>query len=307
MKIILSILIFVVVLVLVLVVIYKFSVSDPGYQKTYQAVDRNIQVSLGSFRKKYPGKTADIDGYVWKYLKLGSEEKTILFLHGMAGAYDIWWQQLLTLKDTYKIVSVSYPPLNNLKKLSLGLMEISEAEQIDRVNLVGSSLGGYFSQYLVAHYPEKVERAIFANTFPPNKIIAEKNRTIGMLLPIIPEWAVMRVLRKNTEDALYPASGNSELVKAYMMEQSYGMMNKEQFVARFHCVLDSFEPPDLAKLNTPVMIIEADNDPLVEIALREKLKQPYPSAAVKTLNQVGHFPYLNKPELYSGLIRDFFD
>ena len=56
MKIILSILIFVVVLVLVLVVIYKFSVSDPGYQKTYQAVDRNIQVSLGSFRKSIPVK-----------------------------------------------------------------------------------------------------------------------------------------------------------------------------------------------------------------------------------------------------------
>jgi maspardin len=175
------------------------------------------------------------------------------------------------------------------------------------VNLVGSSLGGYFTQYLVAHYPEKVKKAVFANTFPPNKLIAEKNGTIGSLLPVIPAWAVMDVLRKNTEKALYPASGNSELVKAYMMEQSYGMMTKDQFVARFHCVIDPFEPADLEKLGIPVLIIEADNDPLVEPALRKMLKQTYPTASVKTLSGVGHFPYLNEPEGYIAVLRRHFN
>jgi maspardin len=293
-------------LVLIGLVVYHYPVSGPGSEALYQAVSPQTVASLKSFRDHYPKMTITHGGDDWNYRVAGSGGKTILFLHGMTGAYDIWWQQISALEDTYRIVTVTYPPIDNLNDLGEGIMAILNTEEIDRVHLVGSSLGGYLSQYLVAHYPQKIEKAIFANTFPPNDIIAEKNKTIGRLLPIIPEWAVMDVLRKNTEAALYPASGHSELVKAYMMEQSYGMMNKQQFVARFHCVIDPFTPPNTEALGIPVMIIEADNDPLVEPALREMLKQTYPAATVATLNQVGHFPYLNQPDHYTELIRAFF-
>ena len=53
------------------------------------------------------------------------------------------------------------------------------------------------------------------------------------------------------------------------------------------------------------MIIEADNDPLVEEALREQLKDIYSSATVHTLSGVGHFPYLNQAETYTQLLLDF--
>ncbi len=295
------------ILCLLLVIVYNYQSSGPGFQEIYKAVEPDVSSSLNAFRTEYPAQTVEIEGAAWKYLSTGSGTETILFLHGMTGGYDIWWQQILALKDSYRIITVTYPPIDNLEGMAAGIIQILKKEQVDRVNLVGSSLGGYFTQYLVAHHPEKVNKAVFANTFPPNKLIAEKNKTIGSLLPVIPGWAVMGVLRENTEKALYPASGNSELVKAYMMEQSYGMMTKDQFVARFHCVIDPFEPADLEKLGIPVLIIEADNDPLVEPALRKMLKQTYPIASVKTLSGVGHFPYLNEPEAYIEVLRRHFN
>ena len=54
-----------------------------------------------------------------------------------------------------------------------------------------------------------------------------------------------------------------------------------------------------------VLIIEANNDPLIEEKLRERLKTTYPSAQVKILNHVGHFPYLNQPEEYTQILLDF--
>ncbi|MBU2511404.1 alpha/beta hydrolase [bacterium] len=295
------------VLVIVIVgLIYNFPVSSPTFSEIYQPVDGNITESLVAFRKSFPGKQVEIDGNSWKYLVTGSGKETILFLHGMTGAYDIWWQQILTLKATYRIVTLTYPPIDNLEALSSGIIKILEKEDVNIVHLVGSSLGGYLAQYLVAHHPGKIKSAIFANTFPPNDIIAEKNRVIGKLLPFIPEWAVMKVLRQNTDNVIYPAAEYSELVKAFLYEQSFGMMSKDQFVARFHCVIDPFSPPDTKTLGIPVMIIEADNDPLVELALREMLKQTYPVAKVKTLKNAGHFPYLSRPQAYTDLIEDFF-
>jgi maspardin len=90
-----------------------------------------------------------------------------------------------------------------------------------------------------------------------------------------------------------------------MLEQSYGMMTKAQFVSRFNCVIDSFTPADIKSFGIPVLIIEADNDPLVEKPLREMLKKTYPGATVKTLHAVGHFPYLNEPDRYNQILMGF--
>jgi len=46
-------------------------------------------------------------------------------------------------------------------------------------------------------------------------------------------------------------------------------MTKSHVLGRFRCVVEPFAVPDMATLDVPVMLIEADNDPLVENALRE--------------------------------------
>ena len=116
----------------------------------------------------------------------------------------------------------------------------------------------------------------------------------------------MNVFRGSFEGDVYTASGNSDLVLAYLLEQSYGRMTKAQVVGRFHCVVDPFHAPDVEALGVPVMIIEVDNDPLVEEVLREQLKTTYPGATIHTLHAVGHFPYLNSPEEYTALLAGFF-
>ena len=225
----------------------------------------------------------------------------------MAGAYDIWWQVIESLQDRFRIISVTYPPAGSLEELIHGIFAIFEKEGISETHVVGSSLGGYFAQYLVSRNPEVIKSAVFANTFPPNDLIARKTRKTGKILPWLPEWAVMLYLRQSTTTSIYPASGNSEIVLAYMLEQSHGMMTKKQFIARYRCVLNHFEPPVSQAAEMSILIIEADNDPLVEKTLREMLKTTYPSAQMKTLHDAGHFPYLNQPEAYTQILLAFFN
>ena len=121
-----------------------------------------------------------------------------------------------------------------------------------------------------------------------------------------PEWLIMDVLKGGIVENVYPAAGHSEIVLAYMMEQLGGRMSKAQEVGRFRCVVEPFEAADINALGVPVLIIEADNDPLVELALRVQLKETYPGAAVETLHNVGHFPYLNEAETYTAILERFF-
>ncbi len=268
-------------------------------------VDPAVRQSLLDFRTRYPPQHVLVDGQSWEYVALGEGAETILFLHGMTGAYDIWWQQMLALAPEYRVISLTYPPVDTLAGMSDGVLAVLDAAGVQQVNVVGSSLGGYLAQYLIATHPERIQRAVFANTFPPNELLAAKNGSLIKILPFLPTWLVMRVFRNSFVNNIYPAAGYSELVLAYMLEQAAGRMSKAQVMARAKAVIEPFDPPDPAALGIPVMIIEADNDPLVEKALRQQLKATYPTATVYTLHAVGHFPYLNEGDRYTALLRQF--
>jgi maspardin len=285
---------------------YAFPGPPRSFDQLYASVDPQTARSLQDFRINNPPAQIDLADVRWEYLLLGQGEQTSLFLHGMSGAYDIWWLQIEALKDRYRLLTVTYPPVNSLDELSQGIIAILDREGIDSVNLVGSSLGGYLAQYLIATDPDRVGKAVFANTFPPNDLIAHRYRLVTPLLPYLPVSLIMAVVRININMDLYPASGYSELVKAYLLEQSYGRMTKAQFVSRYRCVVEDFPPPDLGAVSIPVMIIESDNDPLLDKTLRSMLRQTYPSAEIITFSGAGHFPYLNMAEEYTSLLHEFF-
>lgn len=121
----------------------------------------------------------------------------------------------------------------------------------------------------------------------------------------LPEWLVMGGLRQNLTDVVIPASENNPLVGAQLLENTYGRMSKAQFLARYHCVVDKFQPIDGNQTKIPVLILESDNDPLVPADLRTQLKQYYKTAKVHTFHEKGHFPYLNAKDEYNTALRDF--
>jgi pimeloyl-ACP methyl ester carboxylesterase len=294
-------------LALVVLVAYSYPVRRIPFQQLYAKVPGDIKKSLQRFRRIHELQRIKDSAKTWRYLAIGQGQETILFLHGMAGGYDIWWQVIDALQGRYKIISFTYPPIDSLEGLRRGILAILEKENVSEFYLVGTSLGGYLAQYLVSKNPEMIKRAVFANTFPPNDIIAQKTRKIGKIFPFLPPWALMLYLRQRATTSIYPAADHSEIVLAYMMEQTHGRLTKRQYITRYRCILDDFDAPVSEVSRIPVLIIEADNDPLVENRLRELLKATYPSCPVKTLHGVGHFPYLNQPEQYTQILSEFFN
>ena len=282
-----------------LLAFYRWPPPGHAFEALYDG-NPAVAESLEAFRQE-PLRRISVDDRDWDYYLAGEGPRTLLFLHGMGGAYDISWQQLVDLERDYRVLAVTYPPAPALDAMARALDRILTVEGIDRVTVIGSSLGGYLAQYLASYYPQRVEAAVFANTFPPNDILAERNRNLGRLLPWLPEWLVLRSFRGSVKDRVVPAAEDSPLVAAYLLEQGYGKMSKAQFYTRYRCVVEPFEnrvPADL-----PILIIEADNDPLIDPELRQLLRRVYPKASVFTFRDKGHFPYLNEPERYAEVLR----
>ena len=291
------------IIALILAGFYFFPTPQKNFSKLYPYQDSTSK-SLLAFRQ-LPTKILQKEGAKWTYISTPPKDSCILFLHGMAGSYDIWWQQIESLKDDFQIISISLPPIPSLAATGRGLVAILEQEKVKKVILVGSSMGGHIAQFMLSEYPKKVEKAIFANTFPPNHIIEKEYGGLRKSISFYPEWLIMSNFRTNVENAA-AASEASPLVKAFLLEQYYGKMSKAQFMSRLDIVIEYFEPQrKAAQKNIPKLIIESDNDPLITSELREGLKMFYPEAEVFTFQGKGHFPYLNEATRYAQVLRGF--
>lgn len=291
------------ILILIIAAIWVWPVPRQPFDQVYAKVPADKAAALQSFRTDNPPRTLVVDGTPWEYLAVGKGNQTILFLHGMTGSADIWWQQIESFKANYRVIAVTYPAVDSLAGMEKGVLAILDREGVTKFNMVGTSLGGYFAQYLLAKHPDRVQKVVFANTFPPNDLIKQKNGTIGSLIPYLPEWLVMKVLQGSFQNSIYPASGNDELTLAFLNEIIQGRMRKAQVAARYRCVVEKFELP--VNTRTPILIIEASNDPLVEPALRQQLRETYPDAKVVTVSN-GHFSYLATPDFYNQQLKEFF-
>ncbi len=266
----------------------------------YDDVDPGLVRGLREVRGRARTWVDPATGERWEYVAWG-EGPTVVFLHGMAGGYDIWFRQLGALGERHRVVAVTYPPVRRLRPLADQLVRLVGEVADGTMAVVGSSLGGYVAQYLVAEYPERVRGAVFGNTFPPNDLVRSRNRWRVRLARVLPARALAASFRRTVEGAIVPAAGGSELVRAYLLEE--GRITKRDFLARYECVVDPFEVA--ASVDVPTLILEARNDPLVPEPLRRAMASTYPGSEVIDLGDVGHFPYLNDADRYTRLISEF--
>lgn len=280
---------------------YLCPVEQFTFEERYPTDDA-VSESLRLFREE-PTKTLKTNGKDWTYYQAGDGDTTILFLHGMGGSYDIWWQQINHFRKKYKVISVTYPSIKTLQELSDGLITILEKEKIQKVVVVGSSLGGYLAQYFAVKHPEKVIKVSLGNTFAPNTENKAKNETLVKVMQWLPEWLVIKTIRAKYNKEVILAANNHPVTDAFLNEVLGTEVTREIFTNRYFCVVDTFT----AKIdpNIPIQIIETSNDPLVSKNLRGALKGNYPQAKVINLGKIGHFGYLNEPGKYNLVLEEF--
>lgn len=270
----------------------------------YNVQDDEFIQNLRDLRSKTM-KTVQVNDIQWKYYSGGNGSKCILFIHGMGGSYDIWWNQMHYFEPHYKVISYTLPnEINSLEGVESGIMAILGQEKIEKFIPIGTSMGGYITQYLLTKHPEKIEKAVIGNSFPPNDFIAKENAANRILIPLLPEYLVGKMAEGRLKKDIFPTSENNRLLEAFLLSVPF---SKKGLASRFDVVTDAFiatpEKPEVKAI--PKLILESNNDPLITPDLRTQLKTLYPEAQVFTFHKKGHFPYINDMDTYNKMVNDF--
>lgn len=182
---------------------------------------------------------------------------------------------------------------------------------VDKVHIVGISMGGMITQEMILTQPERFSKAVLMATWAGGQTMKmPESRIVEMLVPRIDPTdmaAVEAHLRQLYSAITAPGFAEKngyliDMIVSFALEQRVA----SDSVARQLRAIGKFSAWDrLPDAQVPTLVIHGDADPLIPYENGVALSERIPGAKLRTLPNVGHLVPLEAPFETFGSILDF--
>ena len=236
--------------------------------------------------------------------------KTIVFTHGLVADHRMFEKQAVFFKDKCNVILWDVPlhgssrPYTDFsyKNAAEELNSILLAEKIDRVILVGMSMGGYPSQMFGALYPQKTMGFIALDTTPfGTQYYSKLDRWWLMRVAPIARLFPLSILKKSMAKSVSLTSFSYE-----MMTKMLAPLTKEMIVEQMDLAYGGFLKENFdVSFPFPVHILVGEKDKTGKVkqyCKKWSASAEYPLIIIK---QAAHFSNGDNPERVNREIFNF--
>jgi 2-succinyl-6-hydroxy-2,4-cyclohexadiene-1-carboxylate synthase len=108
----------------------------------------------------------------YKHIKKKPTAATLVFIHGFLGSYHDWTPVVDTLKNNVNCLLIDLPGHGKstwdttvcFSMIAYQIVQILNKEKIDKIILVGYSLGGRIALHFTHHYPRYIQELVLIST-----------------------------------------------------------------------------------------------------------------------------------------------
>jgi pimeloyl-ACP methyl ester carboxylesterase len=249
----------------------------------------------------YPEQAKEVAGEIWGVIDTKGPPGTpvLVMLPGTLGTARIFWNQIATLGGRIRVISLTYPLLDDVVWLSEALVRLLDRLGVGHASLLGSSLGGYLAQHFAARHAPRVDRLFIANSLcdprgNPSRRPAEELRSI-------PAEMHRRAILESVASWSEPEPIFSEL-KSFLRDSGATLLSAEALKARVLAIAGGGVVPEIPMPGNRIVIIDCEDDPLISPAVRDDVVRRYPGAERVRMPVGGHYPYITRPDAYTAVI-----
>lgn len=274
-----------------------------------------------------PLRHVSIHGHDVGY-RLAGDGPAVLLIHGMAGSSRTWRTIMPELVGRYRVLAPdllghgqSAKPMGDysLGGFASGLRDLLETLDIDNVTVVGQSLGGGVAMQLGYQYPELVGRMVLVGSGGLGREVSWMLRALTLpgaeyLMPLLfPSFArdAGNAVSGFVGQRGWRAPNVSEMWEAFA--SLCEVENRHAFVKTLRAVIDtggqSVSARDRLYLTEglPSLIVWGDSDPIIPVEHAHAAHEAMPGSRLEIFEGVGHFPHVERPELFVEVLLDFLD
>jgi pimeloyl-ACP methyl ester carboxylesterase len=238
-------------------------------------------------------RTVDVNGVATQVLGDGTGDP-LVFLHGAAtlGGFEFadgWagdFEVHVPLRPGYG-ESDDDAGISSMHDLVLHTVELLDVLGLERVHLVGHSMGGWLAARIAVEHPERVERLVLAG--PPGLRVPEHPTTD--IFALAPEALMPKLVADPaTLGRLLPAEPSLDAIVGQYREFSSAA---RVLWERLH---DPVFARWLHRARMPALLLWGAQDAIVPPAHAERWAALLPEAEVHMLEGVGHLPFHESDE-----------
>lgn len=263
-----------------------------------------------------------IDGTRIRYIEKG-EGRPLVLVHGIPTSSFLWRDMIDELSSHARVIApdlpgfgLSDPPPNGDYSISgyASLLEsFLESLSIVEATLVCHDFGGPVTVTYALRNPDKFERLVILNTFLDNDLpdwgLFPKLASIRPIGEILMKLGGKSITRAGLEASVVDKSRISDelFCRYYMAEGSPDKVNETYLgTLRADSTKDlKFIEDNLHTVDKPTLIVWAEEDAYLPLALGERIHQRIPGSSFKKLPKCGHFMQEDEPETVTKLITEF--
>lgn len=258
-------------------------------------------MNLAGFRAAHPARRHG----AWSYLAAGAGERALVVLPGGLRLAEPAHGIVTAFEGDRRVLVPVYPPLGTLAALADGLAELLAAEGLEKVDLMGSSLGGMLAQVMAQRHPELISSLVLVTTFPPRPERVAAMRRQRALVAWVPGFYLRRVMTRVYQGFTTPSPAEKAFWDAYMAEAVRTRLTRADFLATQDDVIDFHAHFRPAPIPHRTLILDSDDDPVVPREDQAALLALYPNAQHVRIPGAGHTMFMSSPEPAIAALRTF--
>ncbi|HTR28969.1 MAG TPA: alpha/beta fold hydrolase [Puia sp.] len=238
----------------------------------------------------------------------------ILLLHGFGEDGTVWQNQVDVLAAGSRLLipdlpgsgrSSALPASTSLESLAVVIKEVLDQLHVDKVILIGHSMGGYIALAFAARFPERLLAfGLFHSTAYPDS--DEKKATRRKAIDFIRANGAAPFIRQSTPNlfSFRTREQRPELVES--TSRKYSDLAPASLTGYYEAMIAR---PDrtavLREFPRPVLFVLGEDD--IVVPLQQGLEQSWLPAIshLHIVKQAGHMAMLEAPEKSNQLISDF--
>lgn len=272
--------------------------------ETVQAAIRTYYRVLGGDSFEHTAPEATLQGFVFDPSE-GDPERTIVLVHGLGDASTTWYKQVPRLREQARVLVVDLPPFGRselAEGYALGpreharlLAPVIETHAVGPTTIVGQSMGGWVTQWLLYDSPELADAAVLVAT--AGAPLEGSYDAVDLLTPHSPEETLAYL------DALwYERPIGVAAILGQMMRRLH-----EPRIRAFLALTEhghSLREKRLAEIEVPLHVVWGRHDGLLDPTTPAYLGREAAGDVTRTyLARAGHMVHHERPEALTRLIR----
>ena len=233
------------------------------------------------------------------YYEVHGEGPPVVFAHGAGGTHLSWWQQIPVLSEHFRCVTFDHRGFGYSRDVGDRPGRVAFIDDLhgllghlgmDRVALVGQSMGGRTALGFASTYPERVTALILCDT------------TGGYTDPTIER---VRSQQSTERSPFAPSFAERNPERAFLYREIQRLTFEREGGGGDGVAPVPTEIESVIEHEIPTLFIVGEEDTVVAPAVLEAMHDKIPHSEFALVPEAGHSVYYERPEIFNRLAVEF--